>query len=95
MYNEEDKEDNEEEKRGKTFQAGSFAYIVSIHTKRVTDKKMSCFVAQKCQKTEPEPKPTSGGKNIAGKHPDSKNPMGSPVPLVIQPTQNGMKCLPT
>ena len=90
LYNEEEEEDDEDEERGKTFQAGSFVYNVSMHTKRVTDK-MSCFVAKKCQKKEPEPRPTSGGKNIVRKHPDSKNPMGSPVPLVIKPTQNGME----
>ena len=65
-----------------------------MRTKRVTDK-MSCFAARKCQKMQPEPRPTSGGKNIATKHPDNKNLMGSLVPLVIQPTENGMKCLPT
>ena len=56
---------------------------------------MSSFAARKHQKTEPEPRPTSGGKNIARKHPDNKNLTGSSVPLVIKPTQNGTKRLPT
>ena len=64
-----------------------------MRTKRVTDK-ISCFAARKCQKMQPEPRPTSGGKNIAMKHADNKNLMGSPVPLVIQPTENGTKRLP-
>ena len=93
LYNEEEEEDNGDEERGKTFQVGSFVYIVSMRTKRVTDK-MSCFVAKKHQKTQPEPRPTSGGKNIVRKHPDNKNPMGSPVPLVIKPIQNGTQRLP-
>ena len=70
-----------------------------MRTKWVTDK-MSCFVARKHQKMLPEPRPTSGGnniaeysKNIAQKYPDNKNPMGSP--LVIQATENGTKHLPT
>ena len=34
--------------------------------------------------------PTAGGKNIARKHPEAKGPQFvSPVPLVIQPTENG------
>ena len=94
LYYEEEEEDNEDEERGKTFQAGSFVYIVSMCIKLVTDK-MSCFVAKKHQKTEPEPRLTSGGKNIVHKHPDNKNPMASPVPLVIKPTQNSTKHLPT
>ena len=93
LYNKEEEEDDEDEERGKTFQVGSFVYIVWMRTKWVTDK-MSCFAARKRQKTEPEPRPTSGGKNIARKHPDNKNLMDSPVPLVIKPTENGMKCLP-
>ena len=57
LYNEEEEEDYEDEERGKTFLMSSFVYIVSMRTKWVTDKNVP-----KHQKTEPVPRPTSGGK---------------------------------
>ena len=47
--------------------------------------KISFISAKKPKKEEPVAKPTSGEKNIMRKHPDSKGP----VPMVIQPTENG------
>ena len=49
---------------------------------------MFSISAKKCKKEEPVAKPTAGGKSITRKHPDTKGK--NPVPMVIQPTDNGM-----
>ena len=43
LYTEEDDEEEEDEERGKTVQVGSFVYIQSMRTKRVTDKNLLYF----------------------------------------------------
>ena len=48
---------------------------------------MFSISAKKHKKEEPVAKPTVGGKSITRKHPDTKGK--SPVPMVIQPTDNG------
>ena len=78
LYTEEIDEEDEEEERGKTVQAGNVVYILSMCTKQVTDQKIS---ARKCKKEDPVAKPTAGGKSIIRKHPYTKGM--SPVPMVI------------
>ena len=48
---------------------------------------MFSISAKKPKKEDPVAKPTAGGKSIMRKHPDAKGK--SPVPMVIQPTENG------
>ena len=48
---------------------------------------MFSISAKKRKKEDPVAKPTAGGKSTTRKHPDAKGK--SPVPMVIQPTDNG------
>ena len=43
LYTEDINEEDEEEERGKTVQAGNFVYILSMSTKRVTDQNVLNF----------------------------------------------------
>ena len=55
---------------------------------------MTSISTKKHQKTAPEARPTTGGKNIMKKYPDSKNQLASLVPMVIMPTENGTNHYP-
>ena len=43
LYTEDIDEEDEEEERGKTVQAGNVVYILSMHTKQVTDQNVLNF----------------------------------------------------
>ena len=46
LYTEDIDEEDEEEERGKTVQAGNFVYILSMRTKRVTDQNVINFIKE-------------------------------------------------
>ena len=55
---------------------------------------MIVFASEKRKKPEPKPVKSSSGKVFTRK-PTSKLPMSSPIPVIIQPTDEGAYQLPT
>ena len=55
---------------------------------------MIVFASEKRKKPEPKPAESSSGKVFVRK-PPSKSPMAGPMPVIIQPTDEGTYQLPT
>ena len=73
--------------------SGETKHNPKLRTKMVTN--LNCSISDKKQrKTEPEPQTSSSGHSYMRKNLDLKNKMVSPVPVIIQPTEEGSYQLP-
>ena len=91
-YAEQAGEDDLEEIPGNEIQAGNWLHFYTcaqVHTKWV----MIVFPSEKRKKPDPKPVQSSGGKVFIRK-PPSKPLMASPIPVIIQPTDEGVYQLP-
>ena len=89
-YAEQAGEVDDEEIPGNDISSGYLFTCTQVRTKRV----MIVFALEKRKKPEPKPVESSSGKVFTRK-PPSKLYMGSPVPVIIEPTDEGAYQLPT